>query len=164
MRRPCTARVRSVTRVRWDCHGSISGPADPAIDVTKINRLLLGLSWHAACRSVPAGPRAGGDQEASMRRRARLGWLRGRLAAVMGGLLLFSTSASAAGIGPVLGGALPGPLPLFPPDNWWNVDISAAPVDPGSAGFITFVGASTPLHPDLGGDSSPAPAIYGMVY
>jgi hypothetical protein len=29
-------------------------------------------------------------------------------------------------------GALPGPLPLFPADNWWNLDISAAPVDPRS--------------------------------
>jgi hypothetical protein len=28
----------------------------------------------------------------------------------------------------------PPPLPVFPPDNWWNQDISAAPVDPGSSG------------------------------
>ena len=32
-----------------------------------------------------------------------------------------------------IGGPLPGPLPLFPSDNWWNLDISAAPVDPASA-------------------------------
>ena len=25
------------------------------------------------------------------------------------------------------GGMLPGPLPLFPADNWWNADVSAAP-------------------------------------
>ena len=31
---------------------------------------------------------------------------------------------------PVAGGTLPGPLPLFPAANWWNLDISAAPVDP----------------------------------
>ena len=48
--------------------------------------------------------------------------------------------ALAAAIGPVEGGALPGPLPLFPPDNWWNVDVSAAPVDPSSAAFISFIG------------------------
>src|SRR5262249_52858639 len=27
------------------------------------------------------------------------------------------------------GGALPQPLPLFPPGNWWNLDISNSPVD-----------------------------------
>ena len=35
-----------------------------------------------------------------------------------------------------------GPLPqLFPASNWWNLDVSAAPVDPGSAGYISFIGA-----------------------
>ena len=53
----------------------------------------------------------------------------------------------------VRGGALPAPLPLLPPDNWWNVDISAAPVDPNSTNFINFIGASVGLHPDFGGDS-----------
>jgi hypothetical protein len=62
------------------------------------------------------------------------------------------------------GGALPGPLPLFPPDNWWNVDITNAPVDPGSAAFINFIGLDRRLHPDLGGDADPAPLIYGIPY
>jgi hypothetical protein len=62
------------------------------------------------------------------------------------------------------GGALPGPLPLFPADNWWNADVSAAPVDPQSASFINFIGAGVGLHPDFGGDADPAPEIYGMVY
>jgi len=66
--------------------------------------------------------------------------------------------------GVVRGGALPPPLPLLPPDNWWNVDVGAAPLDPSSANFINFIGSGTPLHPDLGGDSSPPPDIYGMVY
>ncbi|HTO88142.1 MAG TPA: hypothetical protein VMR54_11540 [Thermoanaerobaculia bacterium] len=66
--------------------------------------------------------------------------------------------------GVVRGGALPPPLPLFPPDNWWNVNVSAAPLDVNSANLINFIGPGTPLHPDLGGDSSPAPSIYGMVY
>ena len=35
---------------------------------------------------------------------------------------------------PVEGAAPPAPLPLFPSDNWWNADISAAPVDGASAG------------------------------
>jgi hypothetical protein len=59
------------------------------------------------------------------------------------------------------GGALPA---LFPADNWWNTDISSAPVDPHSAGYIAFVGSDVRLHPDFGGDSDPFPEIYGMVY
>ena len=62
------------------------------------------------------------------------------------------------------GGRLPVPLPLLPPSNWWNLDISAAPLDPGSAGYITFIGPTRQLHPDFGGNSSPAPEIYGMPY
>jgi hypothetical protein len=63
-------------------------------------------------------------------------------------------------------GTLPTPLPLFPPDNWWNVDISAAPVDTNSTNFINFIGSTIGLHPDFGGDSldDPPPAIYGMPY
>ncbi len=66
-----------------------------------------------------------------------------------------------------LGGALPAPAPLFPPDNGWNVDVSAAPVDAHSAGFIGFVGAARGLHPDFGGDVDPADplaGIYGFPY
>jgi len=44
-----------------------------------------------------------------------------------------------APLGPVPGGALPGPLPLLPPTNWWNLDISGAPVDPQSSAFIGFI-------------------------
>ena len=64
-----------------------------------------------------------------------------------------------------LGGALPGPLPLFPRDNWWNADISTAAVDPGSAGYITFIGPSKGMHPDFGGDVSAGSAqVYGFPY
>jgi len=58
---------------------------------------------------------------------------------------------------PVLGGALPQPLPLFPPTNWWNIDISSAPVDSGSAAFISFINNGSPrkLHPDFSADLSP---------
>jgi len=66
---------------------------------------------------------------------------------------------------PVRGGALPEPLPLFPPANWWNTDVSAAPVDPASASFIAFIGANRGLHPDFGGDSGdPDAPIYGFPY
>jgi hypothetical protein len=62
----------------------------------------------------------------------------------------YSGSALSAGEG----GALPRPLPLFPTDNWWNVDISGWPVDPASASYIAFInnGGTRRLHPDLGGD------------
>ena len=49
----------------------------------------------------------------------------------------------------------PGPLPLFPADNWWNPDISSAPVDPNSASYINFIGGTRQLHPDFGGEASP---------
>lgn len=48
--------------------------------------------------------------------------------------------------------------PVFPEDNWWNLDVSAAPLDPQSDAFITWIGESTRLHPDFG------PPPYGMPY
>jgi len=65
------------------------------------------------------------------------------------------------------GGALPQPLPLFPPDNWWNLDISNWPVDTNSANFISFINnGTTPrrLHPDFGGNAGTGNDIYGMPY
>jgi len=67
------------------------------------------------------------------------------------------------------GGALPQPLPLFPPDNWWNLDISNWPVDANSGGYIAFInnGGTRRLHPDFGGNAGTAQdpnAIYGMPY
>lgn len=75
--------------------------------------------------------------------------------------------AAPAHAAPELGGALPQPLPLFPADNWWNVDVSQAPVDGNSANFIAFInnGGSRRLHPDFGGEESPGSVgIYGMPY
>src|SRR5581483_6011160 len=81
---------------------------------------------------------------------------------VAGVLLLLSLSAAAQ---PVRNGDLPGPLPLFPLSNWWNADISAAPVDPNSLSYIAFIGASRGMHPDFGGDSGdPSAPIYGMPF
>lgn len=81
--------------------------------------------------------------------------------------LLITQPARGAGIGPVEGGPVPQTLPLFPPTNWWNLDISGAPLDPNSATFIAFInnGGTRHLHPDFGGDVSPASVdIYGMPY
>src|SRR4051812_35149927 len=58
-------------------------------------------------------------------------------------------------------------LPVFPPDNWWNLDITGAPVDPGSVDFIAFIdnGGTRTLHPDFGGEVKPgSEAIYGFPY
>jgi hypothetical protein len=64
-----------------------------------------------------------------------------------------------------LGGPIPGPLPVFPADNWWNTDISVAPVDAQSASYISFIGTTRSLHPDFGGDASPGSQdIYGFPY
>lgn len=54
---------------------------------------------------------------------------------------------------------------VFPADNWWNLDVSRAPIDPGSRTFIDFVSGRTTnpsavrrLHPDFG------PPPYGIPY
>jgi len=47
---------------------------------------------------------------------------------------------------------------IFPPDNWWNQDISGAPVDPASDVFIARIGGGTRMHPDFG------PPPYGIPY
>jgi hypothetical protein len=65
--------------------------------------------------------------------------------------------------GATQGGAIPVPLPLFPSNNWWNTDISAAPVDQNSGTFIVFIGTTRPLHPDFGGDAG-AGNVYGMPF
>ena len=99
-------------------------------------------------------------------------WTVGVLVALAAACLACADPAVAA---PVLGGALPGspPGPLFPADNWWSADISGAPVDPGSAGFIDFVNNCTNccpaggrgLHPDFGGNVSPGSVeTYGMPF
>jgi hypothetical protein len=92
-------------------------------------------------------------------------------ALILAGLALPGTRwagyASASGIGPVANGALPGPFPLFPATNWWNLDITSWPLDANSASYISFInnGGTRKLHPDFGGDVSPGSTeIYGMPY
>jgi hypothetical protein len=66
-------------------------------------------------------------------------------------------------------GPLPAPLPILPADNWWNTDITQAPVDPNSQNFINFInnGGNRRLHPDWGasaGDQDDPDLIYGIPY
>jgi hypothetical protein len=79
--------------------------------------------------------------------------------------IVLMIAAGAHAQAPQHGGDLPQPLPLFLPGNWWNTDISAAPVDAKSAAFIADAGATRGMHPDFGGDSGdPSAPIYGMPY
>ena len=55
---------------------------------------------------------------------------------------------------------------VFPADNWWNLDVSGAPVDPQSPALIDWISGRTPadptatrvVHPDFG------PPPYGIPY
>jgi len=103
----------------------------------------------------PAGPRAAATL----------------LAAVVGISMILApatiASAQCPASVPVQGAPPPGPLPLFPANNWWNLDIGAAPVDTNSSSYISFInnGGTRRLHPDFGGEESPgSTAIYGMPY
>ena len=72
-----------------------------------------------------------------------------------------STSTPAPGGGSSSGVQLTedfGGRQLFPSDNWWNQEITNAPVDPHSDAFIEFIGRSRTLHPDFG------PPPYGIPY
>lgn len=51
---------------------------------------------------------------------------------------------------------------VFPPDNAWNRDISAEPVDANSANLIASCGATRSLHPDFGTIYDGAP--WGIPY
>ena len=83
-----------------------------------------------------------------------------RLSFLLAAALLLPACVRAA----TLGGPVPPPLPLFPTANWWNLDVSTAPVDPGSAGFMAFIaGGASGMHPDFGGNAGPV-AIYGFPY
>jgi hypothetical protein len=86
---------------------------------------------------------------------------------LLASLVAAAITASLQAGPPQPGGPLPGPLPLFPQNNWWNADVGAAPVDGRSAAFIAFInnGGTRHLHPDFGGDASPGSIdIYGFPY
>ncbi len=82
------------------------------------------------------------------------------------GIALVTLAGSAFGQGAQLAGPLPAPLPLFPADNWWNADISQAPVDPASDAFIAFIdnGRDRRLRQDWGGAGDGPGLTYGIPY
>ena len=79
--------------------------------------------------------------------------------------LLAAALSTAQTMTPRLEGGLPGP-DLRLPTNWWNTDVSAAPVDSGSDAFIAYInnGSPRPLHPDFGGTLPNGVDIYGFPY
>ncbi len=79
--------------------------------------------------------------------------------------LLLAAAVVRAAAPPVVNEPLTGRL-VFPADNWWNRDISGAPIDARSSQLIDWISGRTPtsptavrrLHPDFG------PHPYGMPY
>ena len=61
---------------------------------------------------------------------------------------LFAPLLPALAMDATRNGVLPQPLPLFPADNWWNLDISNWPVDQNSSSYINFINnGGTPKAP-----------------
>ena len=89
----------------------------------------------------------------------------GRSRGYVATLVLASCMAATEAAAPALNEPLIG-RPVLPPTNWWNLDVSGAPVDPGSASLIDWISGRTPstpsavrrLHPDFG------PPPYGIPY
>jgi hypothetical protein len=75
------------------------------------------------------------------------------LAACGGNLLPAGPSHAPPDQSPSIGGA----CPVFPADNPWNTDISAAPLDPRSAAWVASVGSGVAFHPDFG-------SVYGIPF
>ena len=55
---------------------------------------------------------------------------------------------------------------LFPPNNPWNQNISAAPVATNSASIISAIGSTVKIHPDWGADSptNGSSPLYGIPF
>ena len=64
---------------------------------------------------------------------------------------------------PVQGGVIPINQPLFPANNWWNIDVTNAPTDVNADTYLTYIGKTKGLHPDFGGDAGDG-NIYGFPF
>lgn len=72
-------------------------------------------------------------------------------------LALAATVVLSAAAPPVLLEPLTG-RQVFPVSNWWNLDITTAPIDTRSAALISWIGTTRQAHPDFG------PPPYGIPY
>jgi uncharacterized repeat protein (TIGR01451 family) len=80
-------------------------------------------------------------------------------------LAVAATALLSAQTGPVINDSLVGKQ-VFPASNWWNLDVTSAPVDGNSQAYIDWISGRTPtnptavrkLHPDFG------PPPYGIPY
>ncbi len=63
----------------------------------------------------------------------------------------------------VEGGTIPLEWPLFPPNNWWNTDVSNAPVDASDDAIRNYISKGQTLHPDFGGDAGGG-NVYGFPF
>ena len=84
-------------------------------------------------------------------------WLVHLRAAAVAAFATVAVVVVSAAASPVLLESLAG-RPVYPATNWWNQDVSAAPVDPNSAQYVSWIGATRQLHPDFG------PPPYGIPY
>jgi hypothetical protein len=73
-------------------------------------------------------------------------------------LTVATTALVASAAAPPMPGGSLGGRQVLPLSNWWNQDISRAPVDASSAAYISFIGPAVQLHPDFG------PSPYGIPY
>jgi hypothetical protein len=152
------SRVATRSAYRANCHNSgqfrhFAGSAESYIaSLTRANHLSI-VSGGLGVRS--------GERNLMM--------LLLKMAGAVSAMLLLAAPAQVCmAQGVQQGGALPGPLPLFPANNWWNLDISNAPVDPSSTSTINWISSTRTLHPDFGGDEDPNDPsntnIYGFPY
>src|ERR1700751_3151622 len=88
-------------------------------------------------------------------------------------LVVLSMALCAPAFAASQGGPIPVPLPLFPGNNWWNTDVSAAPVDVNSSTFISHINFDPKtmttvirhVHPDWGGNVDVDNcSLYGFPY
>jgi IPT/TIG domain len=84
----------------------------------------------------------------------------GRRAAPLAILAATAAATATPAMGQLLG------QHLFPTNNAWNQNISAAPVATNSAAIIASIGATTKVHPDWGADNSTngTSPLYGIPY
>ena len=88
-----------------------------------------------------------------------------RTALIAAALATATVALVSAAAPPVLTGPL-GARQVFPATNWWNLDISQAPLDPASANFINFVSGRSPSNPTATARAHPdfGPSPYGIPY